>query len=837
MSDLGALVLKIKADISDLEKNLGKAAKDADGFGDSIGKVSTAGAAVLASLTAATIAAVKAGGEHAEQIEMVSQKTGIAKQVIQQWSVALAENNLTTDHLTTGMKSLSKMMVEARDPSSAAANTFEELNITGKTTNAVILQLADRFKEMPDGADKARLAVELFGRSGLEMIPILNKGSEGFRESMEAAKRFGAVLSDTTLSALSVADDAFDRLGVATKSVSYQLAGLMAPAVSSVTNALSDGVGWIGRYLQAMNEIKAEQASSSSSWGKWGEILKGIIAPSLAIIPQRLGETKQKMDEIAKRTSEEGDQLDSHVKLYEQKGAEQERLGMLIRDQSIEEFRQLTARGHAEEALGKTTIAIIQRETKERNAQFAQMLEQQEELNNQQFEAYKPSRAMLDHEAAVENLIRLMPELNRQEAALQVLLNQKVAHDVIVAQAEAEKNRNKELELGLELSKASFQQQQSFYQQMPGLMGQTELVREKGFELLQAENDLRKKVIDQTIFDEERKSAAILALDVDLNSKRRQIIQQYPTFWEQQLQSVVASNAFSLSSITSNFNSATAAWIQGQGTFADFWKQTQTTLLTSSLQFMEQWLVQLGLGQLREMAMDQTLSATKVALAIETEAQKTAAAQAGASARAGIAAEEAASEQTIMAQTGSAVTTMWESVGESTVAVGKMALEVLAQITDGVMGIIDAIADAMEFTGILAPVGFALKGVTSMLSGKAGGISDFLGGFLDGVDFGWVDNIAEFFGFSSMVDLFAMPSIAFASGGIATGPTLGVMAEAGYPEAAIPLNDRGAAFMQKAMGLGSGGGPTIIFEEDGRRTAVYTMQNIQKVYRMKRGNR
>lgn len=44
---------------------------------------------------------------------------------------------------------------------------------------------------------------------------------------------------------------------------------------------------------------------------------------------------------------------------------------------------------------------------------------------------------------------------------------------------------------------------------------------------------------------------------------------------------------------------------------------------------------------------------------------------------------------------------MWRS----TVAVGKTALEVLAQITDGVMGIIDAIADALEFTGILAPLG------------------------------------------------------------------------------------------------------------------------------------
>jgi len=49
-------------------------------------------------------------------------------------------------------------------------------------------------------------------------------------------------------------------------------------------------------------------------------------------------------------------------------------------------------------------------------------------------------------------------------------------------------------------------------------------------------------------------------------------------------------------------------------------------------------------------------------------------------------------------------------------------------------------------------------------------------------------------------------ALAFASGGIVTGPTLGLMGEAGSPEAAIPLNDRGAAFMQKTLGLGGAGG-------------------------------
>ena len=809
MGELGSLVLRIKADIDDLTKNLNKAAKDADGFGDSIGKVSKAGAAVLATLTTATIAAVKAGGEHAEQIEMVSQKTGIAKQVIQQWSVALAENNLSTDHLTTSMKALSKMMVEAADPSSQAANTFEELNVTGKTTEAVILQLADRFKEMPDGAEKARLAVELFGKSGLDMIPLLNKGSEGFKESMEAAKRFGAVLSDTTLSALSGADDAFDRLGVATKSVSYQFAGLMAPAVSSVTNALSDGVGWIGRYLQAMNEVKADQggSGSTSTWGKWGEILKNIIAPSLAIIPQRLGETKQKMDEIAARTTDVGEQLDAHVKLYEQQGAAQERLGMKIRNQAIERFKLLQAEGHAQEALAKTTLAIIDRETKERNAAFAQQLQQQEELNNQQFEAYKPSQAILDREKAVMGLLKLMPELNYQEALHLSLMNAEAGQ----ANLDQEKQRQAfaearihDLEREQEAADSLFRLQAAFYQQAPQLIGNADNARAAAFMSFEVEEARRMAVLEENrakgLMLEEDYTVKVAALDRDMQVKRMQAIQQFPTFWEQQLQAIVNSNAFSLSAITGQWNNAIAQWAMGNGNFQAVWQQTQTTMLTTGLQFLEQWVAQLALSQLKELGMQEALESAKSAITTAFLGER-------------LVEEEAANKQAV-GMAGSAIAGM--------LAVGEAGLGAGMAIVEATAGIFAAIASALGASIVGAPLAPAYAGAAAAVQGLGTAAVAAGQGALAGATAGAAGALSG--------------AMAFEKGGIAMGPTLGLMAEAGYPEAAIPLNDRGAAFMQQAMGL-SGGGTTIIFEEDGRRTAAYVMQNTQKVYRMKRGNR
>lgn len=75
----------------------------------------------------------------------------------------------------------------------------------------------------------------------------------------------------------------------------------------------------------------------------------------------------------------------------------------------------------------------------------------------------------------------------------------------------------------------------------------------------------------------------------------------------------------------------------------------------------------------------------------------------------------------------------------------------------------------------------------------------------------------------------------FADGGIMTGPTIGKFAEAGSPEAAIPLNDRGAKFMQSAMGFGGSGTQQINLYVDGRLMAKQLVRHMPDVIHTKLG--
>lgn len=749
---------------------------------------------LLAAAGAAT-ALVQSAGRQAEALEQTSQKTGIALTTLQSWTVTMAQSGLGLDSLTRGVKTLSDQIVQSRNPNSQAAEKFAELGLTANSVDGVLEQLADRFDMMPDGADKTRIAVELFGKAGQDLIPILNRGSAGFRESMEQSKSLGAVLSTETVKALSAADDAFDTLGVATKAASSQLAGLLAPAVTSVTESFTKGIGVVATFFGTLNEGSKGGENTIQFLKTLNPLIQKLGGPGFNV---------EAMEKQAKDMAAFGDaakQLhDEMIAKLEAEGRVQEDMGNRILVNLLAKWRQITAERKAQEQLGRNIMEIEANAQKDRNAAFARQLQQQEDVNNLQFAPANLSEGMKAHEAAVENLIRLVPELNHHEAALQVLLNQKVAHDVIVAQAEAEKNRNKELELAVELSRADFQQQQSFYQQMPGLIGQAELARQKGFELLQDENDLRKKVIDQTIFDEERKHAAILALDVDLNAKRRQIIQQFPTFWEQQLQAIVSSNAFSLSSITSNFNSATAQWIQGQGNFAQFWAQTQTTLLTSGLQFAEQWLAQVALAQLKELGLQEALEAAKTSVTVGATTARGAA----------IVAEEQASAKAALATAGAGLAGV-SAVGEAGLASGlAVATAIAAQFTAIGTGLAASVVGA-----VFAPPFFAAAAIVE----ASGAASVAIGqGILSGA-------LATASGALS-------GALAFAKGGIVTGPTLGLMAEAGSPEAAIPLNDRGAAFMQKTLGLGSGGDIYVDLRIDSKKIGEAILPALPGAYKL-----
>lgn len=140
-------------------------------------------------------------GEYAEELTLASQKTGMTVRELQQFDAIGKSVGLTTDDMVTAMRKFSEAVVSTAqvekqgstkgltETAARSAQLMKQLGVSVtdaagnmKSTQDIFLQLADAFQKLPDGATKSAIAVQLLGRSGLNMIPFLDKGSAGIKE-------------------------------------------------------------------------------------------------------------------------------------------------------------------------------------------------------------------------------------------------------------------------------------------------------------------------------------------------------------------------------------------------------------------------------------------------------------------------------------------------------------------------------------------------------------------------------------------------------------------------------------------------------------------------------
>lgn len=101
-------------------------------------------------------------------------------------------------------------------------------------TDAVLLDLTERFKAMPDGAEKSALAVQIFGKAGAELIPFLNQGRDGINELTDELRALGIEMSGESAAQAEVFNDALDKLHLATTSIGTQVMTALLPALNEM---------------------------------------------------------------------------------------------------------------------------------------------------------------------------------------------------------------------------------------------------------------------------------------------------------------------------------------------------------------------------------------------------------------------------------------------------------------------------------------------------------------------------------------------------------------------------------------------------------------------------
>lgn len=209
-------------------------------------------------------AMIKGAIDAGDELNKLSQKTGIAVSELSSLKYAADLSGVSGEALGKGLKTLSERMVQATDATSKQAQLFRVLGVDVTQGPMKALEgLAGAFAGLKDGETKAALATELFGKAGVDMIPLLNQGTDGLKKMREEAERLGLVMSDDAAKAAEQFNDNM-----------RAVRGAAEGAARTIFNDLSDS---FVRVASAMKEAAIEGGTLQAVWVGLGGVLAEIL--------------------------------------------------------------------------------------------------------------------------------------------------------------------------------------------------------------------------------------------------------------------------------------------------------------------------------------------------------------------------------------------------------------------------------------------------------------------------------------------------------------------------------------------------------------------------------
>lgn len=285
---------------------------------DAVGKVAKAVAGIMMAVVGAVAAiGVAIGGlvlntaKSADELSELSDKTGIGVEKLQEMAFAGELLGVSLDTMTGAQAKLVRSMNTGRDGTGAQAEAFAKLGLKVtdaggnlRDTQTVFGETIDALKKISNPAERDALAMELFGKSAMELNPLIKAGSSGLAELATKAHESGAIMSTESVEAAAAFQDQLDILVMGMKGTAGTIATALIPAFSPLATQaqgyLSDLVGivkgsngdiskivaGIGTLIGRIAADLAKQAPAMLQAGLG--LLKSIIDAMLSALPQLL---------------------------------------------------------------------------------------------------------------------------------------------------------------------------------------------------------------------------------------------------------------------------------------------------------------------------------------------------------------------------------------------------------------------------------------------------------------------------------------------------------------------------------------------------------------------
>ena len=254
LAPLGELGEQISETFSRVGEWGAAATKELAKFSGEFGLVGTAAGFAVAAIAAVEVAAVGLTlhtAEAAAKLYELSQSTGVSVEALSGFKFVAEQNGVAAETMSLALERMGRSAFAAATAPVgsilAQSNAYARLGISLRDADGSLRSsqdlfeaIAAKFEAMPDGIAKSALAIEIFGRGGAALIPVLDRGRDGIDALLAEAQKLGVVMSTDTASAAEEFEGRLNVMKSAAEGAADELLVKMLPALEYLTAELTD---------------------------------------------------------------------------------------------------------------------------------------------------------------------------------------------------------------------------------------------------------------------------------------------------------------------------------------------------------------------------------------------------------------------------------------------------------------------------------------------------------------------------------------------------------------------------------------------------------------------
>lgn len=203
------------------------------------------GAATAAAAAAGTALFVKSAIDQADAANILAGKLGITTEALTKLQYAAKISDVSQQALEGGLKKLTVTLTAAQDPASKAAQYLSALGLSARELIALpadqqLGRIGDALNNVENQSQRAAIAQKIFGKAGMDLLPVLAEGTTGIQKLGDEAGRLGVVISGDLASRAGVFNDNLDRLKLAAQGFGLALADDLVDPLNDFATQLID---------------------------------------------------------------------------------------------------------------------------------------------------------------------------------------------------------------------------------------------------------------------------------------------------------------------------------------------------------------------------------------------------------------------------------------------------------------------------------------------------------------------------------------------------------------------------------------------------------------------